>query len=145
SDLFQIEGAEAIDPDLNALEVLYQAGLRSLGITWSRPNTFASGVPFRFPSSPDTGPGLTDAGRDLVRACNELGILIDLSHLNQQGFYDVAGLSDAPLVATHSNAHVVSNTSRNLTDDQLEAIRASGGVVGLNYAVAFLRPDGSRD
>lgn len=143
--IFHIEGAEMIGPDLDELYVLHQAGLRSLGPVWSRDNRFASGVPFRFPSSPDTGPGLTDAGRTLVRACNELGILIDLSHMNQKGFYDVAELSGKPLVATHSNAHAVCASSRNLTDDQLATIRDSRGLVGLNYAVAFLRPDGGRD
>jgi membrane dipeptidase len=137
-----IEGAEAIDADLNALEVLYQAGLRSIGPVWSRPNVFASGVPFRFPSSPDIGPGLTDAGKALVMACNRLGILIDLSHLNEKGFWDVQTLSDAPLVATHSNAHALCPVSRNLTDKQLHAIRESDGLVGLNYAVCFLREDG---
>ena len=76
--VLHFEGAEAIDPQqLDALEVFYQAGLRSLGIVWSRPNAFGHGVPFKFPASPDTGPGLTDAGRDLVRACNRLGILLD--------------------------------------------------------------------
>jgi membrane dipeptidase len=125
------------------LDLLYAAGLRSLGIVWSRPNAFGHGVPFKFPSSPDTGPGLTEAGRELVRACNERRILIDLSHLNEKGFWDVAGLSTAPLVATHSNAHSVCPHARNLTDRQLDAIRESGGMVGLNFATAFLRPDGS--
>jgi membrane dipeptidase len=109
---------------------------------WSRPNDFASGVPFRFPSTPDIGGGLTQAGKDLVRACNELGILVDLSHLNWAGFWDVAQLSDAPLVATHSNAHALCESSRNLTDEQLAAIRDSGGVVGVNFAISFLRADG---
>jgi membrane dipeptidase len=143
--IFHIEGAEAIDSNLNALETLYQAGLRSLGIVWSRPNIFASGVPFAFPSSPDTGPGLTDAGKRLVKACNELGILVDLSHLNEKGFWDVAKLSDAPLVATHSGAHALSASARNLTDQQLDAIRASNGIVGVNFHVGFLRADGGRD
>jgi membrane dipeptidase len=142
--IFHIEGAEAIDRDLGALEVLHAAGLRSLGPVWSRPNIFGHGVPFAFPSSPDTGPGLTEAGRDLVRACNRLRILVDLSHLNARGFWDVAEISDAPLVATHSNVHALSASSRNLTDDQLAAIRESGGVVGLNYAVGFLREDGRK-
>ncbi|TGT94231.1 peptidase, partial [bacterium M00.F.Ca.ET.163.01.1.1] len=79
--VFHIEGVEAIDPELTMLDVLHAAGLRSLGIVWSRPNAFGHGVPFRFPSSPDTGPGLTDAGKALVKACNELKIMIDLSHL----------------------------------------------------------------
>jgi membrane dipeptidase len=143
--IFHIEGCEAIDADLNALETLYQAGLRSLGIVWSRSNIFASGVPFRFPSSPDTGPGLTDAGKRLVKACNELGVLVDLSHLNEKGFWDVEKLSTAPLVATHSGAHALSASSRNLTDKQLDAIRASGGMVGVNFHVGFLRADGGRD
>ena len=143
--ILHIEGAEAIDPGLDALEVLYQAGLRSLGLVWSRPNAFGHGVPFKFPSSPDTGPGLTEAGKALVRACNELGVLIDLSHLNEQGFWDVAQLSAAPLVATHSNAHALCPSARNLTDRQLHAIRDSGGMVGVNFAVSMLRPDGRPD
>ncbi|HEY4028464.1 MAG TPA: dipeptidase [Candidatus Dormibacteraeota bacterium] len=143
--ILHFEGAEAIDPELNALEVFHRAGLRSLGLVWSRPNAFAEGVPFRFPHSPDTGPGLTAAGRDLVRACNRLRIMIDLSHLNERGFWDVAELSDAPLVATHSNAHALTPTPRNLLDAQLDAIQASGGVVGVNFAVAFSREDGRRE
>lgn len=143
--ILHFEGAEPIDENLDALEVWYRAGLRSLGLVWSRPNAFAEGVPFGFGRSPDTGPGLTDAGRELVRACNRLGILIDLSHLNEQGFWDVARLSDAPLVATHSNAHALAPCTRNLTDRQLDAIRESDGMVGLNFAVAFLRQDGAPD
>jgi membrane dipeptidase len=140
--VLHIEGAEPIDAEFRMLDVLYEAGLRSLGIVWSRPNIFGHGVPFRYPSSPDTGPGLTEAGRALVAACNERRILIDLSHLNEQGFRDVASLSNAPLVATHSNAHAICPHSRNLIDRQLAAIRESGGLVGINFAACFLRPDG---
>lgn len=82
---------------------------------------------------------------DLVRACNRLRVVVDLSHLNAAGFRDVARLSEAPLVATHSNAHAVTPSSRNLTDWQLDAIRDTGGMVGLNLATVFLRPDGRRD
>jgi membrane dipeptidase len=140
--IVHMEGAEPLAPDLSDLEQWYERGLRSVGLVWSRPNAFAEGVPFRFPSTPDTGPGLTDAGRELVRACNRLGILVDLSHLNEAGFWDVHEISDAPLVATHSNAHALCAASRNLTDAQLDAIRDSGGMVGVNFAVAFLREDG---
>lgn len=143
--ILHFEGAEAIDEELNALEVFYQAGLRSLGIVWSRPTAFGCGVPFAFPASPDIGPGLTDAGRRLVKRCNELGIMLDLSHLNEKGFWDVAELSDAPLVATHSNVHALCPTPRNLTDRQLDAIKASDGMVGLNFATGFLRADGAWD
>ena len=140
--IVHMEGAEPLAPDLSDLERWYERGLRSVGLVWSRPNDFAEGVPFRFPSSPDTGPGLTDAGHALVRACNRLGILVDLSHLNEAGFWDVQRTSDAPLVATHSNAHALCAASRNLTDGQLDAVRDSGGVVGVNFAVTFLREDG---
>ena len=143
--ILHFEGAEAIDEDLNALEVFYRAGLRSLGIVWSRPTIFAHGVPIAYPSSPDIGPGLTDAGKRLVRRCNELGIMIDLSHMNEKGFWDVAALSDAPLVATHSNVHALCPISRNLTDKQLDAIKASDGMVGLNFATGFLNEDGAWD
>jgi len=140
--IVHMEGAEPIAADLSNLEDWYGRGLRSIGLVWSRANDFAEGVPFRFPSSPDTGPGLTEAGRELVRACNRLGILVDLSHLNEAGFWDVDGLSEAPLVATHSNAHALCPASRNLTDAQLDAIRDSNGVAGVNFAITFLREDG---
>jgi membrane dipeptidase len=143
--VLHLEGAEAINADLEALEVWYAAGLRSLGPVWSRPNAFGHGVRGRFPGSPDTGPGLTPAGQALVLRCNALGILLDASHLNQQGFDDLARISDAPLVATHSNAHALSPVSRNLTDAQLDAIGASGGLVGITYVCPFLRADGADD
>jgi membrane dipeptidase len=143
--ILHIEGAEPLAPDLSNLEDWYGRGLRSLGLVWSRANAFAEGVPFRFPASPDTGPGLTAAGEALVRRCNELGILVDLSHLNEAGFWDVARLSTAPLVATHSNAHALCPSTRNLTDEQLDAVRSTGGVVGINFAVSFLREDGHND
>ncbi len=143
--ILHFEGAENLGSDPGALEEAYERGLRSLGLVWSRPNAYAHGAPFKFPGSPDTGPGLTEAGRNLVRECNRLGVLIDLSHLNENGFWDVAGLSDAPLVATHSNAHALCPSSRNLTDRQLDAVKDSDGMVGVNFAVAFLREDGKDD
>jgi membrane dipeptidase len=143
--VLHLEGAEAIDPGLEALDRWHAGGLRSLGITWSRPNAFGHGVPFAFPSSPDTGPGLTEAGRALVDRCNDLGVLVDLSHLNEAGFWDVARRSRAPLVASHSGVHALCPSSRNLTGAQLDAIAASGGLVGVVFAVHFLRADGEED
>lgn len=137
-----IEGAEAIDTEFQALEDLYNRGLRSLGLVWSRENAYGSGVPMAYPASPDTGPGLTAAGRALVKECNRLGILLDVSHLNEKGFWDLAGITDRPIVASHSNAHAICESSRNLTDKQLDAIRESKGLVGVNFHVSFLRPDG---
>ena len=140
--IFHIEGAEAIDANLHMLEVLHSAGLRSIGPVWSRPTIFGEGVPFSFPSTPDSGSGLTERGLALIKRCNELRIMVDLSHLNEAGFWDVVRLSNSPLVATHSNVHSISQHSRNLTDEQLRAIADSDGMVGLNFAAAFLREDG---
>lgn len=141
--IMHMEGAEAIR-DMDALHLWHAAGLRSLGPVWSRPTAYGHGVPFAFPSGPDTGPGLTSRGKALVRECNRLGIMLDLSHLNEAGFDDIAALSNAPLVASHSAVHAISPSSRNLTDRQLRVIAESGGLVGLNYASSFLRPDGRR-
>jgi len=139
--VLHFEGAEPIlNPD--DLERRYDHGLRSLGLVWSRANRYAEGVPFKFPASPDTGPGLSEEGRHLVRQCNRLGVLVDLSHLNLRGFMDVAEISDAPLVASHSNAHALCQSTRNLTDEQLDMISATGGLAGVNFAVGFLREDG---
>jgi membrane dipeptidase len=138
--ILHLEGAEPIEPDLSNLEDWYERGMRSLGIVWSRPNAFGQGVPFRYPGTPDTGPGLTEAGRALVRACNELGVMVDLSHLNESGFLDVAQLSTAPLVATHTAAHALAPIPRNLLDRQLDAVRDSGGIVGAVFDRTMTHP-----
>ncbi|MBV0892524.1 dipeptidase [Paracoccus sp. Z118] len=142
--IMHMEGAEAIR-DMDALHLWHAMGLRSLGPVWSRPTPYGHGVPFAFPSSPDTGDGLPEAGKALVRECNALRIMLDLSHLNEKGCDDVARLSDAPLVASHSCVHAIAPSSRNLTDRQLRQIADSGGLVGLNFAIGFLRPDGQRE
>jgi len=145
--VLHLEGAEPIGTRLEELELLHGAGMRSLGLTWSRPNAFATGVPFEFPGSPDAGPGLSAPGRALVAACNELGILVDVAHLNARGFWDVHAIQDGhrPLVCSHAGAHALSPSPRNLTDDQLRAIGESGGLVGINFHTGFLRADGAED
>ncbi|RWZ60193.1 membrane dipeptidase [Halobacillus fulvus] len=143
--VLHMEGADSIDADLHALHVYYEAGLRSLGLAWSRPNEFATGVPYHFPASPDIGPGLTDKGISLVKECNRLGIMIDVSHLNEKGFWDVVKHTKDPVVATHSNAHSLCPISRNLTDEQLDAIQQTNGVVGVTFSLNMLRKDGIID
>ncbi|HEX7299353.1 MAG TPA: dipeptidase [Solirubrobacteraceae bacterium] len=143
--VLHLEGAEAIGPDLASLEAWHAVGVRSIGPVWSRANAFGHGVPFRFPSSPDTGPGLTEAGRRLVGRCAELGLAVDVSHLNAAGFADVAALDGAPIIASHCACHALCASTRNLTDDQLRAIARSDGIVGIVYAAAFIRPDGRDD
>ena len=94
--ILHFEGAEPIDPQLANLEGWYERGLRSLGLVWSRPNAFGHGVPFRYPGTPDTGPGLTARGKALVTTCNKLGILVDLAHATERTFFDTAALSTEP-------------------------------------------------
>ena len=143
--VLHFEGAEAIDVDCSNLQSYYERGLRSLGLVWSRPNQFGHGVPFEFPGSPDTGPGLTEHGEVLVRRCNELGIVVDLAHLNERGFWDVVTTSSAPLVVSHTGVHDICPSPRNLTDEQLDAVGDSDGIVGISFAAFGLRPDGARD
>jgi membrane dipeptidase len=141
--VLHLEGAEAVDPGLAALDAWHAAGVRSIGLVWSRPSDFGHGVPFRFPASPDTGPGLTDAGCALVRRCAELGIVVDLSHLNAAGFADVVRLGVAPIVVSHAACHALCATTRNLTDDQLREVGRSDGLVGIVFCPAFVRDDGA--
>ncbi|ARI77174.1 dipeptidase [Halobacillus mangrovi] len=143
--VLHIEGAESIDPDFKALYTYFDKGVRSLGPVWSRPNIFGEGVPYHFPSSPDTGVGLTNKGKQLVEKCNKLGIMLDLSHINEKGFWDLAGITNAPLVATHSNVHALCPISRNLTDQQIDAIGQSNGVIGVTYSLNMLSQDGKID
>jgi membrane dipeptidase len=143
--VLHLEGAEAIKPDLSNLEFYEMEGVRSIGLVWSRPNAFGNGVPFAFPQSPDTGAGLTDAGKALVRECNRLGIMVDLAHLNQRGFFDVADISSAPLIVTHADVYAICPSSRNLTDAQIEAVGASGGVIGINFEAMNTHPQSSID
>jgi membrane dipeptidase len=139
--ILHLEGAEPLEPGLGNLEAWAERGLRSVGIVWSRPNAFGHGVPFRFPGTPDVGPGLTDAGRALVRACNDLGLVLDLAHLNERGFFEAAELSGAPLVVSHAGVHALCPVPRSVTDAELDAIRDSGGLVGIVFDTAMTRPD----
>lgn len=143
--VLHFEGAEAIDADLNRLYDYFELGLRSLGPVWSRPNVFATGVPFAFPSSPDVGPGLTEAGERLVDACNDLGIMIDLAHMNERGFWDVVGQTTEPVVVTHTAVHALAPTARNLTAKQIDAVAEADGVIGITFFVGDLRDDGRYD
>jgi membrane dipeptidase len=140
--VIEFEGAEVLRKDLKNLKIYYEQGLRSIGIVWSRPNDFGYGVPFQFPHSPDIGPGLTEYGKKLVKRCNTLGILIDLAHLNEKGFWDVVELSTDPLLVSHSGVYSLCNSTRNLTDEQIDAIGDSNGIIGIYFDSTNLLQDG---
>jgi membrane dipeptidase len=143
--VLHMEGAEALQDNPDLLDVFYQAGLRSIGPLWNRVSQFGHGLNARFPHSPDTGAGLTIAGKALLRRCAEKKIVVDVSHMNERAFWDTVDILQQPIVATHSNAHALCPQARNLTDPQLKAIAESGGMVGVNFDVAFLRGDGQRN
>lgn len=131
-----VEGAEAMQGDLSVLRMLHRLGVRCIGLTWNQRNQLADGV-----GEMRTGGGLTTLGVKAVREMNRLGIIVDVSHLADPGFWDVAECTDAPFIATHSNARSVCDHPRNLTDEQIDALAECGGVMGMNFAPAFVHPE----
>jgi membrane dipeptidase len=142
--IMHFEGADPISEDLRELRWYYEAGLRSLGIVWSRSTVFGHGVQLGRGYQPPTS-GLTDAGKHLVEECNRLGIVVDVSHLNEAGFWDVASVATKPFIASHSDAFAISPHQRNLTDEQIRAIAKADGAIGINLANSFIRPDRGRE
>ncbi len=133
--IMHFEGAAGIDESLHKLYIFHAAGLRSIGLTWNETNQFATGVPG------DVNRGLTSAGKDLLDAMQSLGILIDVSHLNDKSFWDVHSNSNKPIFASHSNVRKRAGHMRNLTDEMIKAIAESGGTIGMNFADIFLSSD----
>ncbi|MGB9802877.1 dipeptidase [Desulfofundulus sp.] len=133
--LLAIEGGEALGGRLEVLRMFYRLGVRSLTLTWNGRNELADGV-----AEEGTRGGLTVFGREVVREMNRLGMLVDVSHLSEAGFWDVLEVSTAPVIASHSNTRHVCNHRRNLSDDQIRALAARGGVIGLCFCPEFVHP-----
>lgn len=138
ASVFMFEGADPISWSLKELRIFYELGLRVLAPVWSRSTIFAHGVAFNG-SLPETG--LTDLGRKLVAECDSMGIILDVSHINPAGFWDLINASANPIIATHSSVKAISPHVRNLDDDQIRALATKGGTIGINFANLFLRPD----
>ncbi|MCK9526006.1 MAG: dipeptidase [Limnochordia bacterium] len=134
--LLAIEGGEALEGKLANLRMLYRLGVRLLTLTWNHRNDLASGQ-----LEGTSGGGLSLFGQSVVAEMNNLGMLIDVSHLNEEGFWDVIRLSKAPIIASHSNARMLCDHPRNLTDEQIQAIAVPGGVIGVNFCTHFLAKD----
>jgi len=129
-----IENGMAIEKDLNKLDYFYQQGIRYMTLSHAKSHDWCS-------SSSDEGGkkyGLTDFGRDVVSRMNELGMIVDVSHISIKAFYDTLETSSKPIIASHSNAYSICSHDRNLNDDQLKKIAEKGGVVGINFASHFL-------
>lgn len=134
--LLSLEGIKGLQGRTSMLRILHRLGVRAAGFTWNDANWAADGV------MEPRGGGLTAAGAKFVRACNELGIIIDVSHMSERAFWDTAALSSKPFIASHSNAQALCNHPRNLTDLQIKAIIECGGLIGITYVPYFVRSDG---
>ncbi len=131
--VLSIEGGEALEGDLAVLRVLYKLGVRLLTLTWNQRNQIADGL-----SESRTGGGLTEFGIKVINEMNKLGMLIDVSHLSEAGFWDVVKYSKNPIIASHSNCYTICSQRRNLKDDQIKAIANKGGVIGITFVPNFL-------
>ena len=132
-----MEGAEPLSNDINLLRVFYTLGLRMLTLTHVHRNHVGDGAHF-LPQKEGKLGGITSFGVKVIEECNNLGIVIDVSHLNDPGFWDVMKFSKTPVVASHSNCRALANHPRNLTDDQIKAIIDNDGVIGMNCCSAFV-------
>ncbi len=130
-----VEGMAYVGEDLSKIDEYYEFGAREGMLCWNESNALASGA------SSEIYEGLTDTGKAAVKKMQDLGMIVDVSHLNVAGFWDIMDLATAPVIASHSNASALCAHQRNLTDDQLKAIAATGGVVGLNAYNQFIDLD----
>ena len=135
--LLSVEGGEIIGENLFMLDIIFKLGVRALGLTWNQRNSLADGV-----GEANTQSRLTNLGQKVVERMNKLGMLIDVSHLNEAGFWHVLEISDNPIAATHSCAKALCAHPRNLTDQQLRALARQKGVVGVNFYPRFLNDSG---
>lgn len=133
--LLSIEGADVIEGDLGVLRMFHRMGVRMVGLVHSLRNILADGV-----SDSRTGGGLSELGVKVVEELDRLGILIDVSHLSDAGFWDLMEIAKGPVVASHSNSRTVCNHPRNMTDEMIEALADRGGVMGVNFALSFVHP-----
>ncbi|PWW06474.1 membrane dipeptidase [Paenibacillus cellulosilyticus] len=134
--LLSLEGVDGLQGDFTMLRLLYRLGLRAVGLTWNHANWAADGV-----LEPRQG-GLTAKGGQFVEECERLGIILDVSHLTERGFWELADRVKRPFIASHSNAKALCPHARNLTDDQIKALIAIDGRIGITYVPYFVREDG---
>jgi len=135
-----IENGAALEGDIKKLDEFYALGVRSICLTWNGSNQIACGV-----GGDKADGGLTSFGIDVVKRMNELGILVDVSHINEASFWDVINTSASPIIASHSNAKELCFHQRNLTNNQFKALIKSGGVTGINLCPPFLSESGTAD
>ncbi len=135
SALLSIEGAEALGNSLDSLDDFYQRGVRAIGLTWNRRNAFGRGL------KAEGNDGLSPLGKELVEKMQQMHMLVDVSHLGEEGFWDVAEILKSPFIASHANARAVTDHPRNLSDRQIRAIADHGGAIGCVFVPYFVAAD----
>ena len=141
-----VEGGHMIENDLNKLDVLYKRGMRYMTITWNNSTDWATSAAYEASLNPSKGGtsdtnrkiGLTDFGVQVIKRMNELGVMVDISHVGEQTFWDIIKISTKPIIASHSCVWNLCPHRRNLKDDQIKAIAKSGGVIFLNFYAGFI-------
>ena len=141
--ILSLEGLEPIHRELELLNTFYELGVRGFGVTWARRNLVADGSYFRHPEEGVLG-GLTPFGIKVMKRAEELGLFIDLSHINDVGFSDVFKYTNNPIITSHSNARAVNEMPRNLSDDQIKEVAKRGGVIGVNAYTSIVSLDESK-
>lgn len=133
--IFSMEGASPLCGDLKMLEVFYRQGLRAIGLTWNHRNELGDGL------GVGSSYGLTAFGRQVITRMNELGMVVDLAHINEAGFWEALELSRDPVIVSHADAKALCGHRRNMSDAQLDALKAKDGFIGICFAPSFLNPD----
>lgn len=130
--LLHLEGAECLGTDLSIIKILYQLGLRSIGLTWNHRNLLADGI------GETNGGGISNKGIEMIEAMDTLGIILDLAHISENGYFEALEHYRKPVIISHANARTLCSHRRNLTDEQLRALGTHGGIVGLNQVADFV-------
>lgn len=143
--MFGIEGGHQIENDLNKLDTFYTRGARYMTLTWNNSTDWASSAADETTNTHVTQKGLNDFGKKVIQKMNNLGMMIDISHVGEQTFWDVISLSKKPIIASHSSVYTICPHRRNLKDDQIKAIAKNGGVVQINFYPLFLDSLGERN
>jgi membrane dipeptidase len=134
--MLSFEGVEPLQNDIHLLRIFYELGVRGIGLTWSRRNYAGDGAFFKDLREGQKG-GLTSFGVEVIEAAEALGMFIDVSHLNDEGFWDVMKFATRPVIASHSNCRALVDSMRNLSDEQIKVLAEKGGVIGMNALSAF--------
>ncbi|SCG97136.1 MULTISPECIES: dipeptidase [unclassified Romboutsia] len=136
--MMHLEGAKSLEDKLDKVKEIYDYGIRTASLTWNEENKLATGV------KGNSNNGLKPMGKDFIKECENLGIIIDVSHANDKTFYDIYNTSTKPIIATHSNARELCNVKRNLLKEQIKLIKETDGIIGVNSYIGFISDDNNK-